>query len=352
VERPPLFKLHLALLALLVLGACEFPTETPRWQTTWVVPGEHATITASDFFPAGVTLTPDGSAFLVSLSGVTLQRTLGEMCGLPCQTANGSTVPKPAFSTSISTSHPLPADLVSAAVASGRVELRLSHTLGFDPIRPGPTARGSVILTLTRGSTVLGRDTIDGETTAFPANTPLVRSILLAPGTIDGPIAVNMVLNSPAGSAVRIETGQRLTVQATPVDIRAGQAQARIVATRSVTGPGVSLGLDEIGSEFSDRIQGGAILLTVTNPIGVSGTLHLGFSASGESFVRSAPIGAGTTEARLEFSREEIRSLFADPEAGLVPWGRFSAPGGVIVLRPNQAIELRTRVELIIGAES
>ena len=60
---------------------------------------------------------------------------------------NGTTVPKPAFTTTLQSEVPFPVDLDSLVLTGGTIPVRVANHLGFDPIRPaaaagsGPRAR-------------------------------------------------------------------------------------------------------------------------------------------------------------------------------------------------------------------
>lgn len=339
------------LAALLLAGtaACDIPTESPTWDTLWVVTGDSVAIGAASFFPSGVTDAAGGGAFALTLPTVTFQRTLGEMCGAACQAANGLTAPKPAFTASFSTTLALPAEVVSASVAGGRIDVRLSHNFGFDPIRPGGTARGYLKLVASSGGTTLAADSVGGDATPFAPNTTLSRTLTLAPGTASGPVTLTVTVGSPAGGAVRIDTNQRLAVTATPADVRATQAQVRVANTRTITGGTVELGT----RDDSDRIEGAAIVVEAENPLAVTGTLNLVFrTTGGQVITKSLPVGSGRTTGRVALTAEETRAVFQDPATTLTASANLAAPSGVVTLRPDQAVRVRSRLELTIRAGS
>ena len=70
------------------LAACDVPTEAPLIDNRWVLPSESTEIEVMDFLPEGVTLSPDGQAFLVTVTGRTQTTTLGEVC-TECTQVNG-----------------------------------------------------------------------------------------------------------------------------------------------------------------------------------------------------------------------------------------------------------------------
>lgn len=342
------------LPAALLLSAvgCEFPTQAPKWHTTWIVPGDNVEIEASSFFPSGVTLSAQEDAFLVSLPTISFQRTLGEMCGGACQALNGATAPKPAFGATLSASTSLPADVVSAAISGGEIDLHLSHNLSFDPLRPSATARGSVVITARSGSTVLAQETISGTSNSFAPNTLVRRTLRLSPATVEGPIDVIVTVNSPAGDPVRIDTSQRLAVQALPGEVRASQARVRFAGSRSVTGSEFDMSMGGIDPELSRNVRSATLHLDVSNPFAVEGTLRLQFRADGETITKTLQLRSGTTAGRVDFTSDEIRSLFDSSEVVLIPSGTFTSPSGVLTVVPGQAIGVDSRLELVVGPES
>src|SRR5438477_3190326 len=88
----------LTAAALAVLSACSIPTDAPKYDTEWNVPGKSTTISVNSLLPSGVSPTNDNSAFQVTVSPATstITRTLGQDCAA-CAALNGQTVPKPAF---------------------------------------------------------------------------------------------------------------------------------------------------------------------------------------------------------------------------------------------------------------
>jgi hypothetical protein len=339
----------LAALLAAAAAACDIPTESPTWDTLWVVPGDSVAIQASSFFPSGVTDAPGGGAFVLALPTVTFSRSLGEMCGAACQAANGLTVPKPAFTASFSSTLALPAEVVSASVAGGRIDVRLSHNFSFDPIRPDGAARGYIRVVATSGGTTLATDSVSGDATPFAPGATLARTLTLAAGTATGPVTLTVTVGSPAGGTTRIDTNQRLTVTATPSDVRATQAQVRVATTRTITGTPVELGT----TDESDRIEGAAVVVQTENPFAVTGVLNLVFRTSGGQVVtKSLVVGSGSSTGRVQLTADETRAIFQDPAATVTASANFSAPGGVVTVRPGQAVRVRTRLELTIRAGS
>jgi hypothetical protein len=54
----------------------------------------------------------------------------------------------------------------------------------------------------------------------------------------------------------------------------------------------------------------------------------------------------GATTQRVELTNAELRSILGQPSATLVVSGALTAPSGVAVIRPRQAITIGSRVEV------
>ena len=339
--------------ALLTLGlaACEFPTELPKWDTTWVVPAENTTISVAKLLPSTIGTASDGSSFVLSLQPVTVSRTLGEICGAICTAANGLTVPKPAFETEFGSSISLPADVVSAQITGGTVLIELTHDFPFDPIRPSAAARGYIVVTATSGSTVLAKDSIAGENTAFAPGTTLNRTLALAPATVSGPITIDITVNSPAGDPVTIDTSDRLSLTATPTEIHVSQAQVR-VANRTIDATEVELDLGDIDESVTEKVKAGALLLTLSNPFAVTGDLALTITAAGTTITKTVALAQGASTARVEFNEQEIQSILAASPVRLSVSGAIcgSAPCTTTVT-PTQNVTIGSQLELTVGAK-
>jgi hypothetical protein len=338
----------IVLLAALVLAACDLPTEPPRWEQTWVVPGERVTIGIADLLPAGVAVSADGSRFQVHTTEVEVGATLGELCE-PCRPLHGLSAPKPAFTHTMSGVSALPADLVAAVVADGTLQLTLAHDLGFDPLRPNadPGAeRGHVVVTLTSGGTVVAWDSISGNDVAFPSGVPLASFLPLRPGPVAGQVDLVVWLVSPAGDPVEIRLGRELsaTVHRSLVSL----TEATIRATDlSVASPATRLGFD-LDDAVLERIQGGAIRLDVQNPFTLSGDVELGFATAAGTIARSVTLEPGTGQRRLEFSGPELRGILRDDAVQVTATGTLASPGGTLTVSPAQELSLRLRFELTL----
>lgn len=340
----------LAALAALVLGACDFPTEPPKFQTRFVVPGENTTLSVNQLLPSSITVV--GSNFRLSIGGQAIpSRTLGQMCGTACDAfPTVFTAPKPAFIDSIPVTLNLPADVSGATLAGGSVTVSLIHTFGFDPLRPPGGANGSLTLRVRNGTNVLGTLTI---TDPFPPNTQLTRTLQLTPGAIAGPLVVTVVLNSPAGSATQpvvIDKNASLTGSVTPDAIDISSA---IVAVSNKQVSVQAVAIDLTGFEdLRDRVKGGAIVINMTNPLNVTGAMTATLTG-GTSGPISKPVtvAAGTTTQRIQFTEAELRSMLGR-ELQLTISGPVSGPNGFATVSPGLVISISTLLDFTfeIGA--
>jgi hypothetical protein len=346
-RRAPL----IGLLALVSAGAsaCDVPTELPQLETTWVVPAENTTIAVGSLLPAGITVSPAGDAFVLDLGSASFDRSLGDVCQ-ECKNFDGLIIPiKPEFTADLGSSVDLPGDVVSASIAGGEVRTQIRNGFSFDPLRPeGTSERGYIVITATSGNTLLTRDSISGNNTQFQPGTTLTRTLPLNPASVSGPIAINVRIFSPQGGPIRVNTNERVTVVAQPNDIRVSQAQVRVDDQR-VDAEQVELDTDEVDDEVVDRLRGGALLLDIDNPFGVTGNLTLNIAAPGTTITKQIQLQAARSAVRVPFTGQEIQAILGSGPVLLDATGTLSATGGAVTVRPNQSVSIRSRLELTIG---
>ncbi|MDX1578155.1 MAG: hypothetical protein R3266_06710, partial [Gemmatimonadota bacterium] len=169
---PAALRTLVVFLVLAGLAACEFPTEPPRWDTTWQVPVEAIRVRATDLLPASVDVNADTSAFVTETPEASIRVALSDLCEV-CLLLDGVRTAKPAFTDTQSTSTSLPSELVSATLAGGSFDLVMGHSFNFDPLRPSATANGHIVIRITSAGNVVAEDSIDGADTAFPTGTTL-----------------------------------------------------------------------------------------------------------------------------------------------------------------------------------
>ncbi|MEX0912625.1 MAG: hypothetical protein WD031_04265, partial [Gemmatimonadota bacterium] len=329
--------------------ACDnIPTELPKWNTTWVIPSGTTDFSVGEFLPGGIAVSEGGSEFLLSLDPVTFSRSIGELCG-PCSAADGFVVPKPAFTADFDADVALPGEILSVEIAGGELMVELEHDFSFDPINPSASADGYLVITATRGSTLLAKDSINGATSELPPNTPVLRQLSLGAGAVDGPITVGVRLHSPAGDPVLLDSDQRLTVSASANDVRVTETTVRIT-DQSVSAEEVELPLEDLDTEISDRVKSGALRMEIDNPFDVSGSLQVRISAPGAAaIVKTLQIPAGVSSQRVEFSGSELRSILGEPGVTMNVEGGVSSPTAGTAVRPNHAITIDGQLELTVG---
>jgi hypothetical protein len=341
--RGPTATLGIALLVL--ASACELPTSVPRIEQRWVVPAQSTTIAVADLLPAGVEILPDSSAFSLVLGTSVMTRLLKDDCAT-CAASNGTTIPKPAFSGTSSANMLLPADLASATLSGGAMQVTISNHYNFDPLRPSATARGYFVVTVSTGGTIIGKDSIDGATTAMPSGfTPLIRTIPFS-GTLgaSAPIAITATLSSPAGDPVTINANSDFIVSATSVNLRFPSA-ALAVSNRQISSTS-TLDLSDIDESIRKRVDAGALQLDVDNPFNVAGTLTLQFSPSGgQPISKSVALVSGTSHPVIPFTQAELQPLLGHTVT-LTLSGPVSSTGGAVVVSPKQAVVVTTRLDI------
>lgn len=338
-----------AVLALLCVLACDIPTGTPDWDLTMLVPGDSTSMTVAKLLPPQVALTSDKSAFLLSISPVNFRSSLGQMCSA-CGPLHGTVVAKPDFSFTITDQVKLPADVPSAAVSSGSVEIRLTNNLNFDPVRPSTTgSRGAISTRLVHSGSTISADTVRGETTAFAPGSTLTRTLALRPTTITGPISVEILVSSPAGDPVQVDTTRSVDVRATPQNLRVSEARVT-VASRSVDVEDVEIDLEDIDDEgVINRVVLGALIIDLTNPFAVSGNLSVRITPTGRSQItKSLSVASGTNTQRLQMSGQELRSMLSK-KSKFSAAGSLSASGGSVTVRPTQILVIKSKIELTVS---
>jgi hypothetical protein len=317
-----------------------------------VVRAEDTAIPVGSFLPGQVT--EEGGEFVISVSGGSIARSLGELCSA-CGAFNGTVAPKPAFTTLLQSEVAFPVDLDSLVLTGGTIQVRVANQLGFDPIRPAAadgSARGQITITIRNGATVLGVHIIDGVASSFAHGTTRLETVTFTaaglPRTIGGTVGFEVTITSPAGDPVAINTAASLSVEAADAAVAASAAMVRVQA-RTVTAAPMTLDLSGLEADLTDRVQRGALLLDLENPFAVGGTLTATLSAPGVTLVRPLDVTPGSSQARLSFSGAELRSLFGPAPVGLSVSGALSAASdGLVTVRPGQQLTAAGRLELFV----
>jgi hypothetical protein len=337
----------LGVVTLAALAACDVPTAVPKYDTEWNVPAKSTTISVNSLLPSGVTATSDNSAFQVSVSpsATSITRQLSQDCSA-CALANGQTVPKPAFVGGGSSTVALPSNVTSATLVRDTLTLTVANGFNFDPIRPSASGRGYLTITVASGQVVVGRDSIDGATTALPAGTSIVRTIPLT-GAVAGAsgLQVSTTLNSPAGDPVTMDASRSITVSGTVGQVYVSSAQVSL-AGQSVSAPGTDLDLTSVSSSIRDRAGAGSLLLSVDNPFGVTGTLGVTIAAGATTLYKSVALASGVSAPVIQFSSSELQQLLGQH---LSISFDGSVSGASVTVQPGQAVSVSSRLQIALN---
>lgn len=343
--------------------ACDVPTSPPRWNTTWHVPADSSEIAISSLLPASVTVVDMAGtpAFAMDVSGTSFSRSLGEACNA-CVLANGTRVPKPEFTIAGSSTVALPTDVASADLVGGFIDYSLGHSFDFDPLRPSSdagAAKGWFTATISRGSTVIARDSVNGAELAFPPGTTHARVVTLgashaAPLRIDGPLTVAVTLYSPSGDEITMNSSHSVTVHATPRELRVGEARVS-VPSRTLVARESTMDLSGLGQEVSARVQSGAVILRILNPFAVQGIMSATLTAPGGTpIVKQVALPLGGASAtpvtlRVDLTSTELSALLGHTNVAVAVNGNVDAPSGQVTVAPTQAFVVRSMLEVILA---
>ena len=354
-------KARFAVLAgcTFVALACQVPTDLPIWNTVWQVPADSSEVTVASLLPSSVTIVDVGAgtkAFSFGLPEATTSTTLGETC-YACAAAAGQRIPKPEFTLADSATVNLPTDVVTADIIGGSIDYTLSNGFGFDPLNPGPT-RGWMRILVTSGSTVIARDSINGSSLALPSGGTTSRAIQFiasrgSPIHLTGPVTVKATLFSPAGDTVTINTSEQFSVAASAHDIRISQVAVNVPTTTFTPQHG-TVDLSGLDQASAGKIAGGALILGITNPFAVGGSLSLDFTApDGAHVVKGFTLGVGGAGAapstiRLGLTSGEINSLVGQKDVAITISGSISSPDGAVTVTPVERMAITTIVEATI----
>ena len=342
-------------VALVILAAgCDLPTETPWWDTRWKIPGEDARVGSEAFLPDGVTLSGDGTVFLVDVANATDFRTLGELCPL-CVPLDGQTAPKPAFEGTMDFLGPLPEDLEEALVEDGVLVLQFEHEFSFDPIRPGDTP-GSMEIQVWDGSNggrLLADSVISGAVDTFPPGVTKRVGLELEPGIIQDGLFVEIRLDSPEGDPTEIQADDRLDGWFRPEPLRVTGARVQ-AAGREVHLDTTELDVEDLDEGLVERVMEGGADILIQNPFDVTVDMDLRISGpESPDVTRALIIAPGTNSARLDFSGEELRSFLGRPGVILEGVGTVREDADPVDLTPQDEVTLRVTLDLTVrmGAE-
>lgn len=344
----------------LTIAACDIVNfvndPKPIFEQTWVVTADTTTVSVASLLPPGqIQIVPDSSAFQVTVPQVGFSRRVGDDCGA-CQSQHGLTTTKPAFVLVSGASSLLPTEVVSAALITGQFNLQVTNNLSFDPLRvkvnapasTDPAQQGRMVIVIRSGSLVVGRDSVNGVTTAFAPGTILTRPITLSSGNIGSALAIDLTLTSPASdNNVFINANGTVSATAAVPDLRVAQLRLNVVNRTLSSIAGDSVGLD-VDSAITKHVQRADLEMTITNPFNVTGNVDVAFGyAPGQSVSKTFAFPAGAAQVRTVSLEGTELDLLVGKKVGLSVSGGVSSAAPIDVT-PKQAITIANRLRLVV----
>ena len=354
---------RLGILFLAGLAACDVPTKLPTWDQTWLIPGDSTRVAVSELLPKSGELTVSTAGgqpvFALNVAApAAISRSLGQVCSA-CAAANGTTVPKPAFTVVDSTAIALPTDLVGATIVSGGFAYTITNGFGFDPIRPSAAGApyGYFVIRVMNGTTLVALDSVNGADVAIGKNgATLQRALPLNVGggslgiSASSPLEIHVTLNSPTGDPTTINTSQTFSVSIQPAPIALSQAQVNL-ANQQISAAQTSVDLSSVSDQaLINRVQAGTLHLAISSPFGVQGTLTATFTAPGAApIVKTIPLTTAAQQAPdVSLTATELRALLGHT-ASLSVSGTVSSPSGTVTLTPTQVLSVKSTFEIILS---
>lgn len=332
----------------LSLSACDVPTAMPHWDTTWALPVDALEMTTESLLPSAITLTPDSQAFELRIDGVDIENRLTEICSA-CQPLAGTAAPKPEFTSVMEGGVSLPAALVSAQIVGGHARIELFHDLGFDPIRPSSTARGSIQVIVTSAGDTLATETILGEREAFPSGTRKLLTLPYSYTELRDTVLISVTITSPAGDPVEIDDSRSFELNVAQSLLLISEAAVKVQDLEVVLD---ETSIEVIGGEgMINRIRSGALLLEIDNPFQVTGSFSITLSAPGISVARQLALDTGASKRQVEFTGAELQSILESEAATLSATGVVTANGGTVTIRPAQVLKAKSRFDLVVSTK-
>lgn len=319
-------------------------------ETRWIVPTDETRFGVNELLPGDVSVSPDGSAFIVDFDPVAFSETLGSLCA-PCAVANNTTVPKPPFLATLASQLDFPPEVTAVTIVDGQVFIELQNGLNFDPIRPGAGVTGSLTVTVTddADNDVLATLDIDGADTSFGAGTTLTRTLALNPTDVNGSLLAEVSVNSPLGDPVAIDASDLVSVTATPLNVRVSGVTID-VSNQAVNLDAVSLDLQDVDQDIEDRIVSGSFTVDVTNPFGISADLQISIAGPTITTIQktAAVTDAPASSVTIAFTTDELRSILGEPDVVLSGSAVVDAGAGEVTVTPGQELTLSANLDLTL----
>jgi hypothetical protein len=342
------------VLALFIAGSvlysCSIPSEAPQWDTRWIVPAEDVAIEVSEFLPDEVILTPDGTAFTVEVDTFSFSQSLGEACP-ECPPWHNQTVLKPPINTTLEGSSDLPERVLSMEVTQATPQIHVTNGFNFDPIRPEGGNTGSMALRLYTGADgqrFVDEIMIDGADVSFPPGSTLDRSFLVEDETIETLVRAEIVIDSPAGDSVLVDTSASIKVFVEPKTILIASAEI-VVADEGFSADPVELNLEDIEDDMVDHIRSGAFDLFVENPFAIAMDFDVLITGPfPDDIAKQVHFSdAVSSTSRVEFTPEELQTFLGQPGVMLKGSGTVSTVDTTTVT-PQDTLRVDTRLDAVI----
>jgi len=347
----------------------------PRLEETWNFPGPATRMSVANLLPAGGTVSiltgaaavaagvPDSGAFSVKIDSVAFSAGLGANCG-PCGPLNGTNAIKPAFTLAPGNSTPLPTDIVSAAILSGQIVIKMTNGLTFDPLyvntNPAATTQGTMVMVVRSNSVVLGKDSVRGaavasgtQNTPFTPGTTLTRTINLTTGTIAGNLTVDVTVNSPVGDhTVPIDVTKSFSASVTVPSINVASVTMNVPSRTFNSGGSDSVSMPTTG----DFVVGLGLDMTIANPFpSVTGTLNMIFAwglLPSQQISKPVNLLGGTNTSSVTLDSTETQKLLNGGEKVSIRLTGGVTASSPITVTPKQEVAISNRLRLKIRTPS
>lgn len=337
--------------ALLAAAGCDIPTDVPRWETTWVVPGDSTVLGVGELLPEQMELLPAEGTFALHLDPFGFGRTLGEMCGACAPSA--TPVPKPAFTATFAAVDTFPDEVAAVESRGGTVTVDIANGLAFDPLRPGSAAgaeRGEIRLRLLRDGDLVTADTVTGDDVALPPGVTVSRVVGFSGGRVAGGLTVEVFVDSPEGDPVPIDPSETLEVDVPQARLDVSRAELAL-REKEVRAETIPMDVGGIDRTVVDHVQGGSLRLSLDNPWDVSGPFELRIVSGDVSIRKSFPLQPGATSVPVQLTGEEFRSFLGRDDVAVESRGVVSSAGGTVAVEAGQLLLVDADLELVIGPE-
>ena len=253
---------------------------------------------------------------------------------------NGLTAPAPSFSTLLTASGGLPADVSAAVISSANIEVAVQNGLSFDPTTGG----GSLTITIYDGQdgTTLGEVVVDPATGPMIPGGTLTRTISVGPSSIGATLFAAVAVVSVGGQVALINTANQITVTTTTTSMLVSAATVN-VGSQSVDFDPEPLDVEDIDNQLVDRIQEASLLLDIVNPFGVSVSATIVIGPTSKAL--SIDTGA-TSSTSITYTNSELQSWLGQP--GITFSGSGVASGESITVSARDELTIQVTLDATI----